>query len=122
MYKLIYLSRHLATHERAMQATRGLRGLPHINPQTDQTIWGTTALKHATSWPHIDDEGFGTAVTNVVGAKYWVLAKKRRDAPDDSQVGDMGTTLAFGAKIRPMSARSEECEHEGVVLTPGTVL
>jgi hypothetical protein len=89
---------------------------------TDLTIWGTTALKHATSWFHIDDDGFGTVVTNMVGSKYWVLARQRQDAPEGLLAGDMGTADAFGDTVRPWSAREDECEHEALVLTPGTVL
>lgn len=109
-------------HEHAMQATRDLPGFPTMDPGTDHTIWGTAALKHATSWPHIDDEGFGTVVTNMVGAKYWVLARRRRDAPSTSHDGDMGSVHAFGSTIDTTSARADMYEHEAVLLTPGTVL
>jgi hypothetical protein len=105
-----------------MQATRKFAGLPDLDPRTDLTVWGTTALKHATSWFHVDDDGFGTVVTNMVGSKYWVLARKRRDAASGTIEGDMGTVEAFGKKLRPLSARSNIWEHEGLLLTPGTVL
>ena len=105
-----------------MQATCGMAGLPDMNPLTDETCWGTDALRHATSWSHIDDEGFGTVVTNMVGSKYWVLARQRRDAPEGSKEGDMGTKLAFGKTIRPWSASDQDLKHEGMLLTPGTVL
>lgn len=105
-----------------MQRTRDTLGLPTIDPRTDYTMWGTTALKHATSWFHIDDDGFGTVVTNMVGLKYWVLGKQRSNCIAGRSVGDMGTTLAFGEKLRPTSAREDQMEHEAVVLTPGTVL
>jgi hypothetical protein len=85
-------------------------------------MWGTTALKHATTWFHIDDDGFGTVVTNMVGAKYWVLGKQRSNCRAGRSVGDMGTTLAFGKELRTTSAREDEMEHEAVVLTAGTVL
>jgi hypothetical protein len=105
-----------------MQETRGIPGFPPIDPRTDDTTWRTAALKHAVSWPHIDDEGFGTVVTNVVGGKYWVVAKPRQDAPPGSLHGNMGTVKVFGDTLRPTSANGEIYEHEGVLLTPGTVL
>lgn len=105
-----------------MQCTRNERGLPPLNPFTDITTWGTAALKHATSWFHIDDDGFGTVVTNMVGSKYWVLARQRQGSAAGKFVGNMGTTLAFGDKLRPLSAREKELEHEAVILMPGTVL
>ena len=116
------ICRHFATHEHAIQATRGLKGLPLLNPYTDDTIWGTAALKHLVSWQHIDDEGFGTAVMNVVGCKYWVLGRCRRDASHTNRQGDMGSVEAFGPEIRPQSVSSDIYEHEAVLLTPGTVL
>ena len=105
-----------------MQLTRGLVGLPATDPMMDLTIWGTTALKHALSWFHIDDDGFGTVVTNMVGSKYWVLARQHRDAPAGSLVGNMGMADAFRDTIFPWSAREDQLEHEAFVLTPGTVL
>lgn len=105
-----------------MQETRGIRGFPRVNPRTDDTSWGTAALKHAVSWPHIDDEGFGTVVTTMVGAKYWVVARPRRDAGSSRLHGNMGTGKAFGDTLKPTSANADIFEHEAVLLTPGTVL
>ena len=105
-----------------MQETRGVRGFPPVDPRTDDTSWGTTALKHAVSWPHIDDEGFGTVVTNMVGAKYWAVARPRRDAPAAHLLGNMGTVKAFGDTINPTSANAKIFEYEAVLLTPGSVL
>ena len=105
-----------------MQETRGIRGFPPVNPRTDDTCWGTAALKHAVSWPHIDDEGFGTVVTAMVGAKYWVVARPRRDAGLSGLHGNMGTVKEFGDTLNPTSANAEMFEHEAVLLTPGTVL
>jgi hypothetical protein len=85
-------------------------------------IWGTTALKHATSWQHVDDEGFGTVVTNMVGCKYWVLGRRRRDAPMSEWDNQIRSGLPFGKNIRTVEACSDIWEHEGLLLTPGTVL
>jgi hypothetical protein len=93
-----------------------------LNPRTDDTSWGTAALRHAVSWPHIDDEGFGTVVTNMAGTKYWVVARPRRDAPSGTFLGNMGTVKAFGETLKPTSANTDIFEHEGVLLTAGTIL
>src|ERR1700677_4017263 len=105
-----------------MQATHGMASLPDMNPLTDETCWGTAALRHAMSWSHIDDEGFGTVVTNMVGSKYWALARQCRDSPEGSKEGDVGNKLAFGKTIHPWSASDQDLEHEGMLLTPSTVL
>jgi hypothetical protein len=99
-----------------------MKGLTPFTPLNDETIWGTAALKHAISWQHIDDEGFGTVATNMVGSKYWVLARRRRDDSSSSERGNMGTVMAFGGSIRPTSASPDLYEHEGILLTPGSVL
>jgi hypothetical protein len=110
---------HFATHEHAIQITRGMKDLIPLNPPHNKMIWGTAALKHATSWQHIDSDGFATAVTNMVGLKYWVMARRRRDR---SELGNMSSVTAFGDTIRSTSALGEIYEHEGVLLSPGSVL
>lgn len=114
--------RHLTTLERAMQETRGMAGFPSLDPRNEDTSWATVALKHCVTWPHMDDEGFGTVVTNRVGSKYWVVARQRRDAPSGSLHGDMGTMKAIGDSVMPTSAQQDIYEHEAVLLLPGTVL
>lgn len=113
--------RHIATHESAMQITRGMKGIASIPSLADEMIWGTAALQNAVSWQHVDDEGFGTVVTNMVGSKYWVLARPRSDRQDKS-VGDMGSSMAFGKTLKPTTAYDDVFEHEGVLLEPGSVL
>jgi hypothetical protein len=105
-----------------MQATRGMRGLTAIRPLHDDTVWGTAALQHAVSWQHVDDEGFATVVTNMVGSKYWVLARQRRDKSNEDAQGDMASAAAFGHTLQPTSASKEIFEHEGLLLEPGSVL
>jgi hypothetical protein len=34
--------------------------------------WSTVATTNATSHAHFDDEGFGTVIQPITGAKYWV--------------------------------------------------
>jgi hypothetical protein len=101
-----------------MQESLGHPGVAPLDPLTNELIWATTALKHATTWHHIDDEGFGTVVTNKVGLKYWVLARQRRDAT--SPQGDLRSV--FGFDKGPVDAGSDVYEHEGILLEPGTVL
>lgn len=105
-----------------MQVTRGMRGLKPMTPLLDETVWGTAALQHAVSWQHVDDEGFGTVVTNMVGCKYWVLARRRHDGGKGLMQNGMGSAEAFGRTIRPTSASEDVFEHEGVLLEPGSVL
>jgi hypothetical protein len=109
--------RHLASHEQAVQATDGMKGLMPFAGLKKELIWGTAALKHATTWQHVDDEGFGTVITNMVGSKYWVLARHRQDAPFKN-----GVASVRGLEPNPTSATRERFEHEGVLLNPGSVL
>jgi hypothetical protein len=115
--------RVLASHEPAMQATRGKPGFVRLQSFNDQIIWGTAALRHASSWSHIDDEGFGTVSTTHVGMKYWVVARPRRDAPQEERsVGHLGSITAFNDPWHPAKACTEKFDYEGVLLDPGTVL
>ena len=120
--QLLKFYSHLVTHELAMQWTHGRRGLVPLQLLSDELVWGTAGMKHATTWQHVDDEGFGTVVTNMVGCKYWVLARRRRDSPVAEWHGDMSCTVSFRDTIRPIAACSDMWEHEGLLLTPGTVL
>lgn len=100
-----------------------MKGLAPMQSLHNELIWGTAALADAVSWQHVDDEGFGTTVTVMTGAKYWVLARQRR-CGDGSRIlaGDMGSCTAFGETIEPVKASEDIFEHEGVLLRPGTVL
>jgi hypothetical protein len=51
--------------------------------------WATVATKGATSWIHMDDEGFNTSTQPLTGAKYWVLFYRDPTAP--LGYGDMGS-------------------------------
>jgi hypothetical protein len=96
-------------------------GFTPLKPLFDDMVWGTAALKHATTWQHIYGEGLATAITNMVGLKYWVMARRRGAIPPLSTKGDLGA-LGFGNNIRPTSASGDIYEHEGVLLSPGSVL
>ena len=112
----------MATHEQATQVTRGMRGVAPLTSLHDETSWGTAALKHTTSWQHIDDEGFATMVTNMVGLKYWVVTRRQHGGADTSPHGRMDSAVAFGPTLRPRSASDDLFDHEGVLLSPGSVL
>ena len=101
---------------------RQRRGLQTLKSLSDELIWGTAALKHATSWQHVDDEGFGTVITNMAGSKYWVVARRRRDSPPSQWQGSMCRGVSFRETIRPFDASADVYEHEGVLLTAGAVL
>jgi hypothetical protein len=117
------LHRALASHEPAMQASRGKPGFKPLRSFNDELIWGTAALRHASSWSHIDDEGFGTVTTMHAGMKYWVVARPRRDAPDEERsIGHLGSIEAFDDPWHPSEASTEKFDYEGVLLDPGTVL
>ena len=105
-----------------MQRTHQRRGLQTLKSLSDELIWGTAALKHATSWQHVDDEGFGTMVTNMAGSKYWVVARHRQDSSPSQWQGSMCCGVPFREMIRPFDTSTDVYEHEGVLLTAGTVL
>ena len=93
-----------------------------VRPLHDDTIWGTAALRHAVSWQHVDDEGFATVIMNMVRSKYWVLARRRPESSNDDTQDDMGSAVAFGRTLRPLSASNDIFEHEALLLEPGSVL
>lgn len=103
----------LASHEQAWEESRDLGNFtPEVN-LNDDLAWGTAATKHASSWLHVDDDGFGTVVTVKTGAKYWVVARPRNPS--------LRSTAGFGLKWDPV-VPDEDDEMEAVVLRPGTVL
>jgi hypothetical protein len=115
--------RALASHEPALQASRGKPGFIPLRSFNDDLIWGTAALRHASSWSHIDDEGFGTVSSTQVGFKYWVVARPSRDAPPEEKgVGHLGSIDAFHDHWVPSKACTKKFDYEGVLLGPGTIL
>ena len=106
----------LASHERAWQETRGRFPFSaSASPLADELAWGTAATAHATSWMHVDDDGFGTAVTVKTGAKYWVVARHRNHSHGSSD-------LEFADIWDPQRPPSNDFDMEAVVLRPGSVL
>lgn len=58
--------------------TRNLvKKLVKLDDMRNVTSWGTAATNNAFSWGHLDDVGFGTAVSVQTGGKWWVLRRKK---------------------------------------------
>jgi hypothetical protein len=114
------LYRHLASHQVAWQRTRGVPGVPPSVPPVDSLVWATTATKYATSWQHMDANGFATAVDGVAGAKYWVVARSRH--PGGNVAGDLASRFAYQRDWHPYQSYRDGFIHEAVVIRPGTVL
>lgn len=111
-----------ASDEWAATMTKGMPFIGTANV-TDDVAWGTAGLKYASSWPHLDDEGFCTVVTVKVGGKWWLLARKKRQGPTAGGIkGDIGTVHSFDGSWQPYQANSDIFEHEAIFLTPGCVL
>jgi len=79
-------------------------------------------MKNAVSWMHIDAAGFATAVENIIGSKYWVVANRSRDLAADRVQGRLSSMHCFGSEWDPLNPVSEDYKLEGVVLKPGTML
>ena len=75
-------------------------------------------MRNATSWFHIDANGYGTAVDSVCGAKYWVLAK----SSGSGGKGDLSTVAAYEDDWEPHQSQVDRFQMEAVLLKPGTVL
>ena len=121
----------LASNEQAWQETRDL---PEVvkGPGTyhnDETEWATAANTHAVSWIHQDDAGTSTVSSPMAGMKYWVVARPKDRAHNDS-AGDIGSIHALGHVGHGFSARNYNAGHayeelwdyEGVLLCPGDIL
>jgi hypothetical protein len=119
---LLSFSRHLYSHSFAWQQTRGAPGFysDSMIPQ-DHLLWATAALQNATSFLHIDANGLATAIDQVTGTKYWVLARQRRKQSKAGNLGNMSSMHAF-TDTEIDEGCSEVFEHEAVVIRPGTVL
>lgn len=109
----------LASDNKASAMTKGepLVGTKHL---ADDLCWATAAHKYASSWPHVDDEGFSTSVEVQTGSKFWAVAVDKPSRVGDA--GDMATIEAYGKDWEAFTARSEVFDYEGVLLTPTSVL
>lgn len=129
-------TRTLASNEMAWQMSLGRPGFLSskalAEPLADDLVWGTAATQHAVSWPHIDDEGFGTVVSVQAGSKYWAVGRPKRALPfaEKYGLGNMATINAFGVgndrfpdkEWQPAGDNTHLVDYEGILLTPGTVL
>ena len=88
------------------------------NPPADDLVWATAAMRNATSWIHIDAQGFATAIDNVTGTKYWVVCRQRYG--QSGHAGDMSSMFWMGT-TQVDEAATQCFEHEGVILQPGSV-
>jgi len=108
----------LASNQTAWIQTRGNKGFSRSEPPVDDVFWATTALAGATSWLHMDADGFGTAIDCLAGSKYWLLAKTN---PKSENPKHLDEVMAF-ADFEPGEAFLAGLEYEGLLLSPGMVL
>jgi hypothetical protein len=108
----------MASHQMAWTQTLGKRGFLKREPPVDDLFWATTALTGATSWVHMDADGFATAIIPEAGLKYWVVA---RPHSDPTMRRDLTAINAFRG-FEPSEANLDGFEHEAVLLGPRMVL
>ena len=97
-------------------------GLLDIDPPQNDIKWGITGGKNALSWPHIDANGFATAVVVTTGAKYWILMREKRGLDVPPSLGNLSTMHAFPKTWHPSTFEKDLHEYEALHLTAGTVL
>ena len=97
-------------------------GLLYVDPPQNDIKWGITGGQNALSWPHIDANGFATAVVVTTGSKYWILMRERRGLDDPPSLGNLGTMHAFPKTWHPSTFEKDLHEYEALHLTAGTVL
>lgn len=95
-----------------------VKNLVRVTDLSDDLVWGTVATMHANSWPHTDDEGFGTTVMVLVGGKNWILADTRLALTDRDDMAHIGAYGTLGVN----TFEETEWTHEAVHLTPRCVL
>ncbi|EIN03432.1 hypothetical protein PUNSTDRAFT_139555 [Punctularia strigosozonata HHB-11173 SS5] len=93
-------------------------------PYPDHAVsWATAATTDATSWPHIDGEGAGTAVVIVQGMKLWCIARRK------SFDHGLETINAVPEGFEPSAANTDFFEYEMyllrekdcLIMQPGTL-
>lgn len=82
------------------------------------TSWATGSTVDATSWAHIDDDGFATSVSVQVGGKWWVLLRKKNQDPREDEMRDVSTFEGW----HPDKVDDVNWEAEAVHLEPHCVL
>lgn len=92
-----------------------VRPMPHV------TSWGTGSTGHSVSEIHWDDEGFGTIVSVQTGAKWWVVANRKRELAVHVGWDEMSDVNVLHAwKVNDIQALTWEVE--AVHLQPTCVL
>jgi hypothetical protein len=112
---------YLASQEIAWKETWRRRGFVEQGSLTDETNWGAAATKGATTMVHIDDAGFGTAITMLAGSKYWVVMRSKPDAKK-GEVGDLASINAFPEEWDYGHTGAEIWDAEGILLEAGDTL
>jgi hypothetical protein len=87
---------------------------------TDDLIWATVALTHATSWSHVDTCGLGTLIDMLVGEKYWVVCRPSASTVKGGQSDP--NSLNCYTSWEPSGDVPVNYDLEAVVLSPGSVL
>jgi hypothetical protein len=82
--------RDLASDRWAWLQTRGKAGFQKETYPIDAMTWGTVSTKNATTWIHMDDEGFATTTQLLTGKKYWVAFYRDPSLQARDSRGDMG--------------------------------
>lgn len=95
-----------------------VKKLTPLRDMRDVTSWGTASTKNAVSWPHCDNEGFGTSVSVQAGSKWWALAKFKGLGPFEDEMRDIRTFRDWNVRDLDES----KWELEAVHLQPGCVL
>jgi hypothetical protein len=111
-----------ASHEVAWQETRGQVGLVQQEPPVDTFSWGAAATDAATTWIHMDDEGFGAVITVKAGAKWWAVMKPRRDARPGDSLGNLRSWKAYPQSWKTPESGMGVFGAEAVLLRAGSVL
>jgi hypothetical protein len=113
-----HLNSSLASNQTAWVQTRGAKGFPQFEPPVDDLFWATTAHRGATSWLHMDADGFATAIDAFAGSKYWVVGRPDLTSKRPRRLDEV---LAF-ANFEPGEPFVDGLEYEGILLSPGMVL
>ena len=82
--------RDLASDRWAWLQTRGKAGFQKETYPIDAMTWGTVSTKNATTWIHMDDEGFATTTQLLTGKKYWVAFYRDPSLQTRDSRGDVG--------------------------------
>jgi uncharacterized protein YceK len=80
-----------------------------------ETAWGLAGTSGATSYFHIDANGFATWIDVKVGSKYWILARPKQEL-------DFASIDLFTGSYDQECANEDKWDLEAILLLPGTRL